>query len=318
MKKEKNRKPVLAAINFIEFSVIFFIILISLTIEDLFHNISIAEALKHFHHFIIPFIVGIIGSIFTHKFRVIRQREKRILKGKQNIIEKITESDSYFKTLMEQTPSVIEIYDTTGLQIAVNKAYEKLWSFPASTTVNSFNVLRSKEVEKTGLLEYIKKAYAGELVTAPEYEFNPQGETESKGFGRNRWLSTTVFPLKDAKGKVKNIVITHEDISERKYAEEKILKAMAKAEESDKLKTMFLANLSHEIRTPMNGILGFAELLKNPDLIAEKHNKYLEVIKKSGERMLYIIDELIDISQIESGGLKLRNGKFACTKQLNY
>jgi signal transduction histidine kinase/CheY-like chemotaxis protein len=74
-----------------------------------------------------------------------------------------------------------------------------------------------------------------------------------------------------------------------------------KAQMSDKLKTAFLANMSHEIRTPMNGILGFAELLKKPNLTGEQQQKYIGVIQKSGNRMLNIINNIIDISKIESG-----------------
>ncbi len=74
-----------------------------------------------------------------------------------------------------------------------------------------------------------------------------------------------------------------------------------RAEESDKLKTAFLTNMSHEIRTPMNGILGFAELLKIPDLAGELQLEYIDVIKKSSDRMLNIINDIVDISSIEAG-----------------
>lgn len=78
-------------------------------------------------------------------------------------------------------------------------------------------------------------------------------------------------------------------------------KAKYRAEESDKLKMSFLANMSHEIRTPMNGILGFAELLKSPDLTGIEQKKYIKIIEKSSYRMLNIINDLIDISKIEAG-----------------
>jgi len=78
-----------------------------------------------------------------------------------------------------------------------------------------------------------------------------------------------------------------------------------KAELSDKLKTAFLANMSHEIRTPMNGILGFAELLKQPNLSGEEQQEFIEIIEKSGARMLTIINDIIDISKIEAGLMKL-------------
>ncbi len=91
------------------------------------------------------------------------------------------------------------------------------------------------------------------------------------------------------------------DITERKKTELELLTAKLKAEESDNLKSAFLANMSHEIRTPMNGILGFAELLKEPDLSTNKQNEYIEIIERSGNRMLNLINNIIDISKIESG-----------------
>ncbi|QOY52907.1 PAS domain-containing sensor histidine kinase [Candidatus Sulfurimonas baltica] len=125
------------------------------------------------------------------------------------------EREEQFKSLMEQSPSVIEIYDLDGLQIDVNSAYEKLWEFPASHTINKFNLFKSEEVKKTGLLEHIKMAYAGESVHVPIYQFNPTGKTEGSGLGRVRWLKTIIYPLKDNKGTVQNIVISHEDVTEQ-------------------------------------------------------------------------------------------------------
>lgn len=87
----------------------------------------------------------------------------------------------------------------------------------------------------------------------------------------------------------------------RKMMEENLKKALDKAKESDRLKSAFLANMSHEIRTPMNGILGFASLLKDSNLTSTEITRYTDVIEKSGERMLYIINNIVDISKIESG-----------------
>ncbi len=81
--------------------------------------------------------------------------------------------------------------------------------------------------------------------------------------------------------------------------------AKQKAEESDKLKTAFLANLSHEIRTPMNGILGFADLLKQENLSESAKAEYITIIEQSGERMLSIISDLVDISKIESNQVEI-------------
>lgn len=96
-----------------------------------------------------------------------------------------------------------------------------------------------------------------------------------------------------------------QEIIERKQVEQELIKAKEKAEESDLLKSAFLANLSHEIRTPLNGILGFASLLEEQDLTDEERQQYNNIIKKSGERMLNIINNLIDISRIESGQMEI-------------
>ena len=95
------------------------------------------------------------------------------------------------------------------------------------------------------------------------------------------------------------------NITGLKETEQALIKAKEKAEESDKLKSAFLANMSHEIRTPMNGILGFAGLLKEPDLSGEQQQKYIRIIEKSGTRMLNIINNIVDISKIEAGQMEV-------------
>lgn len=102
-------------------------------------------------------------------------------------------------------------------------------------------------------------------------------------------------------GKPKRMVGTHIDITHKKTAEKELIKAKEKAIESDRLKSAFLSNMSHEIRTPMNGILGFIDLLKNAELKTETQNYYIDIVKKSGERLLDTINDIIELSKIEAG-----------------
>jgi len=85
------------------------------------------------------------------------------------------------------------------------------------------------------------------------------------------------------------------------YQKEDLGMAILRAERADKLKTQFLANMSHEIRTPMNGIIGFSELLKDDTLTHEQREDYINIIQRSGERMMSLINDLINISKLESG-----------------
>jgi PAS domain S-box-containing protein len=106
------------------------------------------------------------------------------------------------------------------------------------------------------------------------------------------------------------------DITEQKNAEAELLIAKEKAEVSSRLKSAFLANMSHEIRTPMNAILGFTELLEQPELTDEKQKKYFEIIKKSGGRLLTVINDIIDISKVEAGQMEVLISEVNIVEQL--
>ncbi len=99
------------------------------------------------------------------------------------------------------------------------------------------------------------------------------------------------------------------DITEHKKLQESLLQAKQKAQESDRLKTAFLSNMSHEIRTPMNGIIGFAEMLKRNDLTKEDKFHYLNIITRCGGHLLNLINDIIDLSKIETGQLDIKKDK---------
>jgi PAS domain S-box-containing protein len=109
-------------------------------------------------------------------------------------------------------------------------------------------------------------------------------------------------------GKRAMLEIFHE-ITEHKQAEDQLIRSKEQAEESDRLKTAFLHNISHEIRTPMNAIVGFTTLLGEPDIKPEDHNSYLDIITQSSNHLISIVTDIIEISNIEAGKLKLNLGK---------
>ncbi len=103
-----------------------------------------------------------------------------------------------------------------------------------------------------------------------------------------------------------------------KKESQELLRAKHKAEESDRLKSAFIANMSHEIRTPMNGILGFSSLLGEPGLTGENQAEYIKVIQRSGSRMLNILNEIVDISRIESGLMEVNQQETNINEQIEY
>jgi CheY-like chemotaxis protein len=95
-------------------------------------------------------------------------------------------------------------------------------------------------------------------------------------------------------------------------------RAKEKAEESNRLKTAFLHNLSHELRTPMNGILGFLDLLRRPELDEEKKEKYIDIVQKSGQRLLNTVNDIVEIARIEAGEDQLYLTNFNLVETMNY
>jgi signal transduction histidine kinase len=131
-------------------------------------------------------------------------------------------------------------------------------------------------------------------------------------------VNAFISPIVDTAGEITNFVIVSEDITQKKQLLDDLISAKERAEESDKLKSAFLANMSHEIRTPMNGILGFAELLKEPDLTNDIQQKYIHIIEKSGARMLNIINNIVDISKIEAGLMEVTISDAEINEQLDF
>jgi PAS domain S-box-containing protein len=150
---------------------------------------------------------------------------------------------------------------------------------------------------------------------------------------QNKYVRYTDLPLETKDGRtihvefVSNVYLADtqnviqcniRDITSRIFIENELIKAKERAEQSDNLKTAFLANMSHEIRTPMNGILGFANLLKTPNLSGEEQQDYIKIIERSGLRMLNIINDIISISKIESGLVELSITESNINKQIEY
>lgn len=122
--------------------------------------------------------------------------------------------------------------------------------------------------------------------------------------------------LKDEGGEIKGISILAENITDKNAIIATLKEAKEKAEESNRLKSVFLQNISHEIRTPMNSIIGFMSLLKDTPVDEETRHQFYEIINKSGERLVATVNDLIDISQIETGQTKVNKSDVSLSEIL--
>ena len=209
---------------------------------------------------------------------------------------------------LEQSPVGVIITNKEGLIEYVNPKYSEITGYNYDEVKNGLpGILRSNNRDKT-------YSPIWDVISSGREWF---GENEDvKKTGERYWENVAISPVLNDYGEINNFVIIKEDITAQKQLLKDLVEAKEGAEESDRLKSAFLANMSHEIRTPMNGILGFMELLQVPDLDSELMDEYIEIVNSSGQRLLATINDIIDISKIESGGLELNENKVDIAKML--
>ena len=120
------------------------------------------------------------------------------------------------------------------------------------------------------------------------------------------WVEAHPRPILDADGRVTGFHDVVRDISRRKELEARLESLRDAAEAGARAKTDFLANMSHELRTPLTGILGYADVLAAAPELGEDSRQHLERIRRSGETLLALVNDVMDLSKIEAGGLDLR------------
>ena len=208
----------------------------------------------------------------------------------------------YLEALFENIPYYIFFIDRDQRYIRINSMMAKLLKIDdlneacgrKNSDFFSERVARKRQGEDRHILQ------GGEPMLNRIVFFEDEGR---EGF----WMEKNKIPIRDERGVVTMIVGIFKDVTGMMRIETELKEARDRAQEADRLKTSFLANMSHEIRTPMNGILGFATLLKDGSLPEEKRDLYLKHIEQSSKQLLNIIDDIIDISKIESGQLKISN-----------
>ena len=121
--------------------------------------------------------------------------------------------------------------------------------------------------------------------------------------GEERWISHRSRPVVNAESLVTHVYSSGQDITDRKRFETELIAAREQAEEMARLKSAFLANMSHEIRTPLTGILGFAGVLAEE--VGEQHREFVQLIEKSGRRLLDTLNSVLDLAQLESDGVRI-------------
>jgi PAS domain S-box-containing protein len=219
---------------------------------------------------------------------------------RKSMEEKVKESETYYRTLVDLSPDGTFISDLEGTINYCSKKVYEIFSIPQGMSVTGTSILEwvSPDYHEI-VMDRVSKIQAGEI--SPEIREYKLLKYDKSPF----WAELSSSPINNAAGNPEGLLVICRDVTERKRVETELVRSKEKAEESDRLKTAFLHNISHEIRTPMNAIVGFTALLSEPGVDIATMNSYIEVIMHSSNHLLAIINDIIDISSIEANTVKV-------------
>ncbi len=206
----------------------------------------------------------------------------------------LRENLNFLQVLIDAIPTPLFYKDTAGCYLGCNRAFERFAGIRCADTIGK-NVF---EIYPENLARSCHEADAELLKKEGIYVFESEFP-DKEGNKRDVLCHKAVY--RNIKGETAGIVGMMVDITGHKRTEAALREARDMAESASRTKSEFLAKMSHELRTPLNSIMGFAQLLQMNDNLTDWQNERLAIIEKSGQHLLDIINNLLDLSKVESG-----------------
>ncbi len=255
------------------------------------------------------YVVAFIGLMLAYaQYRVYLQKQKEAQIERQNqllqdLVTQQTAQLRKFYQAVEQSGNTIFFTDLQGNIEYVNQAFVKKTGYSSAEVIGKTpRLLQSGHHTPEFYQNMWRALYNSE---------NWQGEILNRNKdGMLYWELTHITPLLDEQGKLTHFICIREDITTRKEMEAALAEAKQKAEAANQAKSLFLANMSHELRSPLTTILGFVDLLKRTASLPAEDVENLNIVRRSGEHLLLLINEVLDLSKIEAGRMTLQPGEF--------
>ena len=231
---------------------------------------------------------------------------KQVEAEQKKLDQRLRDQQFYTRSLIESNIDALMTTDPSGIITDVNKQMEALTGCTRDELIGApfKNYFTDPERAEAG----IKLVLSEKKVT--DYELTARARD-----GKETVVSYNATTFYDRDRKLQGVFAAARDVTERKRVEVELQQAKAAAESASRTKSDFLASMSHEIRTPMNAIMGIADLLAKTALTTEQ-DKYVQIFRRSGDNLLNLINDILDLSKVEASQLELERTGFSLNDHL--
>ncbi len=210
----------------------------------------------------------------------------------------LLDSERKYRMMIEQSLLSTQVLAPDGTTLKVNQAWEELWGISFAQLKN-YNMLEDKQLVERGIMPYIKRGFKGEATSIPAIQYVPNESIKDASIIPYKWVEAFIYPVKDEKGKVREIVLVHQDITSRK--------------EFERQKDDFLGIASHELKTPVTSIKMYGQLLNK--VFSKKGDKdAVELMNKMDvqiNKLSTLITDLLDVTKLQSGRMQFKYSEFS-------
>ncbi|MCP4700992.1 MAG: response regulator [Gammaproteobacteria bacterium] len=231
-----------------------------------------------------------------------RARREMLLEESRAKSDELTVQREWFETTLSSIGEAIITTDTKAEITFMNPVAEKLTAWPLGEAVGKnitsvFHIVNeeTREIVKNPINQVIRE---GKIMT-------PTNRALINREGLVIPIDDSGAPILNKNGKLQGSVLVLRNISEQRKTKAVIMRAKEEAEAANRAKSAFIANMSHELRTPLNGILGYAQILGRDLNLGKKQQEGVAIIRRSGEYLLTLINDILDLSKVEAGKLEL-------------